>query len=223
MLRVHQKAAFVAVAILISGCTASEDSSNSSNERGKTKSSLSQSEKDVVRDGPFGLAMGQPIAELKFAQSDQGDPTQARILASVPRPMSEIETYAVLAFPDTGICEIRAVSKTFDSDAYGHNIRPAMDSLAVALDGRYGKHQKIDRCSGYGGCQFFQMGLKDGSKAYAYEWSKKTGAKVPESLESIALFAMPGEFNDTFFRLDYVSSNRKDCEAANQKVKAQSL
>ncbi len=223
MRKVHQQVASAAAAILISGCSASEKSNNSSAQRDEIRSAASEPQKDAARNGPFGLAMGQPIAELKFAQSDQSDPTQARILSFVPRPMAEIETYAVLAFPDTGICEIRTVSKTFDSDAYGHNIRPAMDSLAAALDGRYGKHTKIDRCTGYGDCQFFQMGLKDGSKAYAYEWSKKTGSKLPASLESIALVAMPGEFNDTFFRLDYVSSNRTDCKAAAQKVKAQSL
>lgn len=223
MLTGRQKVALIAAAILVSGCTASGGNSNASIEPEDIKPSANKPQEAPARDGPFGLAMGQPMAELKFDQSEDVEPSQPRILSSVPRPMSEIELYAALAFPETGLCEIRAVSKTYDADAYGYNIRPAMDALAVALDGKYGKSKKIDQCVRYDNCQFFQMGLKDGTKRYAYEWSKSTGANLPESIESISMFAMAGEFNDTVFRIDYRSSNRKGCDAAVQKIKAQSL
>jgi hypothetical protein len=172
-------------------------------------------------DGPFGLKMGEPVSELHFADGED-DLSQARLLDSVPRPMAELEKYAVLAYPDVGVCEIRSVSKTFDSDAYGNNIRPAMDELANLLDSKYGAHRKMAACSGYS-CQFFQMNLKDGSQVYAYEWSKATGAHLPPDISDVSLGAMAGDFNNTFYRLDYTSSKKDECNRARERLKAKSL
>jgi len=167
--------------------------------------------------------MGQPISELKFVDASDTDPTQARALESVPKPMPELNMYAVVAYPETGICEIRTVSKTFDSDAYGVNVRSAIDALSDALDAKYGKHDKSTYCSSMGSCQFFQMGLRDGSQGYSYTWSKSTGAKLPDDVSEVTLTAMPGEYNDTFYRLDYTSSNREGCRNAERKAKAAAL
>jgi hypothetical protein len=166
--------------------------------------------------------MGQPIEELNLAKDEDSNAGDAVRLSSVPSPMSELETYAAVAYPGTGLCEIRAVSRTFDSDSYGNNVKPAMDNLAKLLSSKYGKYEKSDGCSGYS-CNFFQMSLKSGSAVYAYEWSRKTGATLPANIADVSLVAMPGDYNDTFFRLDYTSSNKQACEAAREKVKAAAL
>lgn len=136
--------------------------------------------------------------------------------------MAELEKYAVLAYPDVGTCEIRSVSKTFDSDAYGNNVRPAIDEIAKLLDAKYGSHKKTVGCGAYS-CQFFQMNLKNGSQVYAYGWSKATGAHLPFDIADVSVGAMPGDFNDTFYRLDYISSHKKECEQARQSLKTKSL
>src|SRR3954452_19363313 len=165
--------------------------------------------------------MGEPVSQLHFADGEE-DPSQARLLDSVPRPMAELEKYAVLAYPDVGICEIRSVSKTFDSDEDGNNIRPALDELAKLLDAKYGPHKKMAACDGYC-CQVFQMNLKNGSQVYAYESSKATGARLPADISDVSLGAMAGEYNDTYYRLDYTSSHREECDRARERLKAKSL
>lgn len=210
------------LAFLVASCSGS--SGNGSQQSSSDQKAVASAETPKGQgsyDGPFGLKMGEPVSELHFADGAD-DPSQARLLESVPRPMAELEKYAVLAYPDVGICEIRSVSKTFDSDAYGNNIRPAMDELAKLLDAKYGPHRKMAACSGYS-CQFFQMNLKDGSQVYAYDWSKATGAHLPPDISDVSLGAMAGEFNDTFYRLDYASSHKDECDRARQKLKATSL
>ncbi len=172
--------------------------------------------------GPFGLTMGQPEASLDLDTSEQGAPGEARLLRSVPRPMGEFETYAALAYPNTGLCEIRAVSRVFESDSYGHNVKSAMDSLAALLDSRYGRHRKSDSCSDRN-CEFFQQNLRSGSQVYSYRWSSDTGGTLANGLGEVVLVAMPGEFNGTFFRLDYRSANRQACEAARTRARAAAL
>ena len=209
-------------AFLVASCSGSTgNGAQQATSDQKTTASTPAPKAEGSYDGPFGLKMGEPVSELHFADGED-DPSQARLLDSVPRPMAELEKYAVLAYPDVGICEIRSISKTFDSDAYGNNIRPAIDELAKLLDAKYGPHKKMAACGGYS-CQFFQMNLKDGSQVYAYQWSRGTGARLPADISDVSLGAMAGEFNDTYYRLDYTSSHKDECDRARERLKAKSL
>jgi len=178
--------------------------------------------RQVAKDGPFGLKMGQSMTELDLVEESTPEPAGVRLLQSVPRPMAELETYAVIAYPKIGICEIRTVSRTFDSDSYGNNVKSAIDGLVDILDAKYGKHNKVDECSDYS-CQFFQQNLKSGSQSYSYSWSRSAGSKMPEDIARIEITAMPGEYNDTYFRLDYTSAQEEPCKAAKRKAKSAAL
>lgn len=97
-----------------------------------------------------------------------------------------------------------------------------MATLAQSLDSKYGKHKATDVCRGYS-CEFFQMSLKDGSQVHLYQWNKESGATLPDGMDEIAMGANAGEYNDTYFRLDYRSTDLKSCAAAENKAKAASL
>lgn len=209
-------------ALLATSCSGSTDNgTQQTTSAEKVAASTDASKAEGSYDGPFGLKMEEPVSELHFADGED-DPSQVRLLDSVPRPMAELEKYAVLAYPDVGLCEIRSISKTFDSDAYGNNVRPAIDEVAKLLDAKYGPHKKMAACGGYS-CEFFQQNLKDGSQVYAYEWSKATGAHLPPDISEVSVGAMAGEFNDTFYRLDYTSSHKEECDRAREVLKARSL
>jgi hypothetical protein len=176
----------------------------------------------VKYDGPFGLAFGLPIDKLDVMAGVSDDGDGVYILSSVPKPMSELETYGAMVYPGAGLCELRTISKKFDSDAYGTNIKPAIDNLAEIISSKYGKAKKLDYCNeNY--CKFFQMGLKNGASAYGYQWKKNTGAILPADIGEIYILARAGEYNDTFFTLNYVSASVKSCDQAKKKLKAANL
>lgn len=212
----------IAANLLTTSCSQREGDGENITPTANASSPVQPAARLAKRSGPFGLAMGQSLDELTFETEEDGVPGDARVLASVPKPMSELESYAVLAYRETGVCEIRTSSPTFESDAYGNNVRPAMDSLAKLLQSKYGKYTRVDTCSDHN-CGFFQQNLKSGSAAYFYEWSAKSGASLPADIAEVTVFALPGEYNNTYFRLDYISSNKKGCQAAREKVKAAAL
>lgn len=203
--------------LLLSSC---EQANRAEDALGEAPALSKSASTSAARTGPFGLQMGQPLSELELLEG--GGEGGAYSLASVPKPMEAIESYAVIAFPETGICEIRAASKDFDSDAYGVNVKSAIDALSSAISSKYGKGKKTDACSDYN-CQFFQQNLTSGTQSYMYEWSSASGAKLPTEISEIILAAMPGEFNNTYYRLDYVSNKADECKAARDKSKAAAL
>ena len=114
--------ALLGAAVFLTSCNQSAPNSDVLGEAPKSKTELVEAK---AQDGPFGLRIGQPISDLSYAET--GGEAGVYSLTSVPKPMAEIDTYAVVAFPDTGICEIRAASKDFDSDAYGVNVKAAIE------------------------------------------------------------------------------------------------
>jgi hypothetical protein len=174
------------------------------------------------RNGPFGIDFGQKISELDKADPSGRPDDGVFLLNTVPRPASEIVTYGVEAYDQTGVCEIRAASKTFDSDSTGVSVKSAIDDMAGILKSKYGDTKKFDYCEeNY--CRFFQMGMKNGSSGYGYEWSKKFGSKMPPEISSVILAARPGEYNDTYYTLIYTSSKRSECDKARNALKAANL
>ena len=203
---------------VIGGCKPADQSNDDGLGSGSNHTEASQNS----RSGPFGIDLGQPMDQLELEAVNEGEDGSTRILSTVPKPVADIELVAVKGFAETGVCEIRGVSRDFESDAYGVQVKSAMAALAESLDSKYGKHKKTDQCGSYN-CEFFQMNLRDGSQVHLYQWNEASGANLPEGMDEIALGANASQFNDTYYRLDYRLTDLERCSEASNKAKASSL
>lgn len=174
-------------------------------------------------NGPFGIAAGMSLAELD--KSAQRDPeTGLAVLGSAPVPSSQFPTVAVVAFPETGVCEVRGMSREFESDSYITAATGFADEVAGALDSRYGKGKLDEGCSGYA-CdnQFKLQEIESGARWYGYRWEAVADRPFDNHVTSISLWVNHTQFNNSQVRLDYVFDNDAACDAASKKAKAANL
>lgn len=207
--------------VLLSACGDSADGNATLG--GDPKSVADEAESNPRRNGPFGIAAGMPLSELA-TEGDREAATGLSILSSAPDPNSEFPGIAVISFPETGVCEIRALSRIFDSDSYIVSASAFADQTAAALDTRYGKSKKNQGCSGYS-CDspYKLMHIKDGSYWYGYEWRPAGSGSLPSQVKAIDLYILNAQFNDSQVRLDYRFNNQDACENAGKAAKAGNL
>ena len=171
-------------------------------------------------DGPFGLSLSSTAASLDVNEEGSNPDVGFYMLDTVPSPSSDFEIYAVVAHESAGICEIRAVSQTFESDSLGSSATTMADSLAKSLESKYGVAKKTDVCgSSEISCQnqFWAMSVMHGERAYGYEWGPK--GKIRE----IALYVTSDDLARLSVRLDYQTGDEKKCEAAQNSARANNL
>lgn len=172
-------------------------------------------------DGPFGLHLGAKVSELN-TDTDLSTPDNGfYYLQTVPSPASEFSQYAVVAFDEVGICEIRAVSDTFDSDSLGSATTAMVDDLAASLKSKYGEGEKVDFCGGGSvACeqQFWAMSIMNGERAYGYSWESPA-----DEIRSINLSVTSDNLSRLSARLDYETGDKKKCEDALNQARAKNL
>jgi hypothetical protein len=173
--------------------------------------------------GPFGIEAGSPLAALDSSAKRDSE-TGVAILSNVPKPSSQFPLVAVVAFEETGVCEVRALSESFDSDTQLLSARGFADQIAQALESRYGKPKKQEGCSGYA-CrsQYPIQHVQDGTIWYGYEWRSTAQSRLPNRIKEIDLSVMHAEFNNSQVRLDYRFDNQEQCARARRSAQAEGL
>lgn len=174
-----------------------------------------------VRDGPFGLAIGQPISEVKTKEIEPG----IFQVTSVPKPHSDFEYVVAQAYSSTGICAIRGVGKPLQNDSDGSGVRGEVKELAEALASKYGQGQSIDQCNaGDVECedQFWMMTLSEGGRNFGYGWIKPTSEMKKAGIETISLLAQADNYTTSRVLVEYMSES-KACVAARKSSKASGL
>jgi hypothetical protein len=174
-----------------------------------------------VSGGPFGLDLAAPASKLDVDQSHSIPEKSLYALNSVPAPSADMDAYTVIAYPGIGLCQIRALSRTFDGDSLGSNVRAAADRLADALTTKYGKPKKTDGCNGIMcDASYWAMAVMNGERAYAYQW--KLG-QTTGGVRSVTLWARTNELSEPYLRLDYEVNDEAKCKAAEKQNDAKSL
>lgn len=163
----------------------------------------------VARDGPFGIAMGEPLSELGPVVKDDSGYT----LQSPPRTSPDIDMVSVEAYPTTGVCSIVAATKPNDTDPGAFNAKAHLDGLADALKSKYGPASKVDNCNAAPGVcsQYLTQAIEAGQAHYAYLWSFKD-ARSDHIAQIVAAVEGVGDVT-TSVMIMFVSDNGA-CEAA---------
>ena len=214
----------ICVTVLVLCACSPADNSGSSNALGNASADGNKEGKpDDAMDGPFGIAMGSPIAEVEDAKAL--DKPGFYQVASPPKGHPDFESVVLIAYPQTGICLIRGIGKNLESDGAGIEIRSKVDNLAAALDTKYGKSEKADACAG-GDVQcsgeFWMMTMSGGERAYAYQWNKPTNA-TKIGIGEITVAAQAADIQTSYPILEFRSNNKDACLKAERSASASSL
>lgn len=206
---------------LLAGCSSAE---NSKEQVGRSEEVSPRSEVKSVsaRKGPFGIDIGQSVESLGTTNS-LGQPG-LYLVENPPKPHASFAQVAVLAYPSTGVCVIRAVGDTFENDASGYRVRGEIDSLKDAVSAKYGTSEKSDFCSaGDIKCsdEFWMMTLRDSERVYSYSWNG--GGVRKAGLSSITLAAQASGYSGSYAIIEYEGLNTKACEAAKNASRAEAL
>lgn len=170
-------------------------------------------------DGPFGIAMGEPISELgPVTDVGKGQYTVLR----PPRPNPLFPTVSVFAYPETGVCLVFGSSDLIDLDPQGQKVKRAVDEAAEVLATKYGPGAKQEQCNGDPQeCQdAWTIKLSLGEAQYAYGW---LFAGRPDHIGTILVEADAEHATQSRVNLGYRSTATDACEAAAAAAKASGL
>jgi hypothetical protein len=115
----------------------------------------------VAHDGPFGIAMGEPLSEV--GPVEEIAPALYHVLAP-PRANQDLTYVAVVAYPETGVCEIEGRGPKARLDPKGVQVRTTVNQIAEALIDKYGPYsQKTEYCNRLELCDSYWVAeLKNG-------------------------------------------------------------
>jgi hypothetical protein len=166
----------------------------------------------VAHDGPFGIAMGEPLADLGEVSAVQ--PGVSRVLHP-PRTNDKLPTVAVVSFATMGVCRIYGASEPYPFDADGKLVRSLVDQLAVTLTQKYGTPTKTDTCSAPADeCQDnWTTALRRKAAEYSYRWSADK-SPLPPGVKTMLLTEVPYNEIKTGAVVTYFGVNDDACAAA---------
>jgi hypothetical protein len=175
----------------------------------------------ALADGPLGITMGDKPEDLGCERLD-GE-TVLYVCKTVPRPYDGAAYYSVRSMPGTGICGIFIHGREVKTNAFGVQIRQAVDTVAADLAEAYGAGKKIDQLmsgSSWKDPQYWLIGLRQKERTYQYEWKSD---KLKHNVANVvaAAFTERSDQANVVVRFDF--TNRAACETENKKAKAKAF
>jgi hypothetical protein len=208
-----------AMAFYLLACDAVSLGNQQNNETASSKAGAR-----ATPDGPFGIALGATVQSVPGLTRREDEGLYSTRNPPVPHP--DFEEIAVVAYPDAGICTVRGIGRQIENDASGITVRSAIDGLADALSTKYGTPERLDACSGGDiACesQFWMMTLLQGQRTYGARWETQNDTMRRNRIGSIYLVASAPSINSSAVLIEYHSSNRRACEAAERRERASAL
>lgn len=166
------------------------------------------------KKGPFGLWMGISLEELG-RESRELAPAKYKIEA-VPKPHSAFETYIAMVAPQNGLCWIKALSPTLQTNVFGVSLRTAFESMEEKLRETYGKSKRTDFImsgSIWHDPQYWMQSLISQDRFFMTEWASEHGSTLKDSLISVALIVSATDTTTGYIAIEYSFENKKAAEA----------
>ncbi|GAA1915436.1 hypothetical protein [Nocardioides marmoribigeumensis] len=136
---------------------------------------------------PFGIEIFSNAALLKV-EADWG---RGILLVDPPRPHPAFATYLVQIDKRGEVVWVKGISREFDDDAYGYQIRSKVDEVAGQVRRRYGFGSQKDFLyadSIWDEPRDWEMSMRQNERVYSYVWDH-TCANLPDQLATVYLGA----------------------------------
>jgi hypothetical protein len=109
----------------------------------------------------FGIKPGQSISNLKVVKKGEA-PHSYVVEPPIKNP--EADFFTVIATPETGVCKVSMLGKTYEHDAYGTEGRRSFVRLNELLEAKYGSpsdsHDFVKHDSIWKDDKYFAMSLQ---------------------------------------------------------------
>jgi hypothetical protein len=139
-------------------------------------------------DGPFGYVMGSPVSAYEGCKPTSQ--TGEYECGSPPRPHPDAVAYFVKAYPEAGICSVRAITQAMNTDPGGEAIRSRMEDLGSQITERYGSFRRTDEIrpsSTWKEPNSWVMSILKGDRTFYFIWDSGSKASLKNGIRSITL------------------------------------
>lgn len=181
-------------------------------------------------NGPFGLEAGlsKDLIERMTGQllTLRDEAQSLYMLESPPKPNDAFEQYGLVISPTVGLCQIRAIGRTINTNDYGHQVRDAFDNLQSALTTAYGKPKVLDALmpgSIWKDSRDWMMSLHKKDRSLIAEWKSTQSAPLKSDVKSITMVARAQGSDKGYVVAQYSFANDPTCEAEEKQRTTGSL
>jgi hypothetical protein len=163
---------------------------------------------------PFGIEIGAGLDSLQIQQDIGGN----KYKVQPPKPHPGFSDYYVQHSPTYGVVWVKAISPPFEADAYGTNLRAALERNSGQLQGRYGPPRKVDVIA-YDALwpdpRDWVMSMLQNERSFFHVWERTRIAPFPVDLNTVFLGVLPHSSSDSSVIVEYSST---DFDAAEREA-----
>lgn len=181
-------------------------------------------------EGPFGLEAGltQKNIEDMIGAKLKPLPDSVNLYTSdkLPKQNADFEMYGLFISPKAGLCQIRAVGKSIDTDSYGLALKSKFEDLSSSLSSLYGKAETTDLLlagSIWKEPQHWMMGLENKERFLSATWKGAKETPLKNNIRAISIEARANGSSKGYVYLQYSFTNDDVCQEEIAGAKKSSL
>ena len=165
--------------------------------------------------GPFGFDIGNKLSDYPNVEFTKTDKASWYIAENVPTPNKLMTVYAVRATENSGICFIKAMSKTIKTSKYGTELNTQYENVRKSLANKYKFDFREEKTnflmsgSLWDDPQYYMMGLL---KEERFKFSKFVAKDSANKIQSIFLGQNAESTESGYLALEYSGKNEQDCD-----------
>ncbi len=166
-----------------------------------------------TRAGPFGLSMGMKKSDIR-SELVEFERYQFKT-SSLPKTHPAFNIYVLQITPKRGLCYIKAVGKTLQTNRYGGSLLLKFNQMEAKLDSAYGSHERIDRLNSgsiWNEAEDWMMALKKRERYLFTTWT------LDGDLAKIGLIATALTTESGYLAVEYYFRSHDDCDAERDSV-----
>lgn len=175
-----------------------------------------------VGDGPFGIDMGQSPKSLDVKPLKAGWFT----VVSPPKPHQFFPEVIVQATDSNGVCFVKGVSETVQTDRHGALAMSEAEKIKSQLDRKYGQADETAYLMPgtlWDEPEDWTMGLLKKERFQYWEWKQKNNSAAWKNLNSISLLINAASTDVVVISVEYYFKNSSICDEELEKGEAEAL